>query len=253
MVAMKPPVFRDVLYQQLQVQGMTQAKLSRISGVSQSSLSRYLSGKSNPSRDAVNALDSALSADGVLVASWREEITEDLPPFLRDAGNLERQARRIDLISPVAVPGLLWCSPYAEMIYRAGRKVKDEDIERLARIRSERLHSLSAEIVAVFPMTALTCAPEPVRAEQAEHLLALPGRVTVHLLPEGSVLWGAPGPFGVYRLVDGREVVLSDRLEGAEAYGESMLPRARELVRDALSLALPPLISTENLRGLACA
>nr|WP_275040991.1 Scr1 family TA system antitoxin-like transcriptional regulator [Nocardiopsis valliformis] len=250
---MKPPVFREALRRQLQVQGMTQAKLSRISGISQSSLSRYLSGKSNPTRDAVNALDVALSADQELIASWREEITEDLPPFLRDAGNLERQARRIDLISPVAVPGLLWSVPYAEMVYRAGRKVKEEGIERLARMRSERLQALNAEIVAVFPITALTWAPERLRVEQAEHLLALPDRVAVHLLPEGSVLWGTPGPFGVYRLIDGREVVLSDRLEGNEAYGESTLPRARELVRDALSLALPPMVSTEKLRGLACA
>lgn len=99
----------------------------------------------------MNALDSALSSDGALLDSWREEITEELPPFLRDAGNLERQARRIDLVSPVTVPGLLWCVPYAEMVYRAGRKVQEEDIERLARMRSERLESLSSEIVTVFP------------------------------------------------------------------------------------------------------
>lgn len=250
---MKPPMFRDLLSQELQVQGMTQSKLSRISEISQSSLSRYLSGNLHPSRDAINVLDVALSAGGKLIESWKEEIIADLPPFLRDADNLERQAQRIDLIPPVTVPGLLWSVPYAEMVYRAGRKVREEDIERLARMRSERLRSLSAEIVAVFPVTALSRASESIRIEQAEHLLTMPERVKIHLLPEESVLWGTPGPFGVYRLVDGREVVLSDRLEGNDAYGESLLPRARELVRDALSLALPPTISTKNLRELACA
>lgn len=88
-------------------------------------------------------------------------------------------------------------------------------------------------------MTGLLRAPERVRVEQAKHLLALPERVTVHLLPEESVLWGNSGPFGVYRLVDGREVVLSDRLERNGAYGESVLPRERELVRGALSLHCP--------------
>ncbi|XKK39885.1 helix-turn-helix transcriptional regulator [Nocardiopsis sp. ARC36] len=248
MIPVKPPHFPDVLRRHLQISGMTQAALSSHSRVSQASLSRYLSGKTNPTRGAVDALDQALEANGAVLAAWKEEVRDDLPPFLRDGNHLEGAATRIDLVSTVVVPGLLWCPAYAELIYRAGRKVKD--IERLARIRSERLSQLSADVCAVFPTMALTGVPTAVRADQIDHLLSLPEHVRIHLLPEGTLLLGIPGPFALFRLRDGREVAMSDHLDGDAVYGDAILPRVRELVRDAYALALPPMASTEKLRGL---
>ncbi|MFV2198061.1 Scr1 family TA system antitoxin-like transcriptional regulator [Nocardiopsis sp. LOL_012] len=133
------------------------------------------------------------------------------PPFLRDVDTLEREATRIDLVSPHAVPGLLWCRSYAELVYEAGRKVRD--VVGLAQLRSERLGHLSSKVSAVFPLSALTGAPQQVRAEHAEHLLGLPDRVSVHLLPEGTLLFGVPGPFSLFRMADGREMASSDHLE----------------------------------------
>lgn len=196
----------------------------------------------------MEALDTALEAGGSLLSTWKDSVKDDLPPFLRDIDTLEREATGIDLISPVTVPGLLWCQSYAELVYRAGRKVTD--VPRLAQLRSQRLSQLRAHVYAVFPMTALSGVSDPVRTQQVEHLLSLPERVTVHLLPEGTMLLGIPSPMMVFRLGSSREVVVSDLLEGNQVYSDAVLPRARELVRDALSVSLPPMISMEKLRGL---
>ncbi|QKW31949.1 helix-turn-helix transcriptional regulator [Nocardiopsis flavescens] len=227
---------------------MTQKSLSARSRVSQASLSRYLSGKTRPSRPAVDALDAALGTNGLLLEAWKSSVNEELPPFLRDVDYLEREAMRIDLVSPVVVPGLLWSPSYAETVYRAGRKVMD--VERLARMRSNKLGQISATVSAVFPVTALTCVPEPLRTEQVEHLLNLPERVAIHLLPEETLLMGIPGPMMLFRLNDGQEIAASDHLEANAVYGDGVLPRVRELLRDAYALALPSLISRELLMGM---
>ncbi len=245
---MVSPLFREVLATHLTLSGMTQKSLSARSRVSQASLSRYLSGKTRPSRPAVDALDAALGTDGLLLEAWKSSVNEELPPFLRDVDYLEREATRIDLVSPVVVPGLLWSPGYAEAVYRAGRKVVD--VERLARMRSNKLGQISAAVAAVFPVTALTCVPEPVRTEQVEHLLNLPERVAVHLLPEGTLLMGIPGPMMLFRLHDGQEIVAADQLEGNQVYNDALLGRARELLRDALSVSLPPMISMQRLREM---
>jgi hypothetical protein len=182
------------------------------------------------------------------LVAWENSVTDDLPPFLRDGNHLEGAAVRIDLVSLVSVPGLLWCPAYGELVYRAGRRVQDP--VRLAQVRSERLGQLAAEVSAVFPVTALTWAPETVRIDQVNHLLALPDRVRIHLIPEGTLFLGVPGPFSLFRLGGGKEVALSDHLEGDAVYGDGALPRVRELLRDAYALALPPMASIEQLRRL---
>ncbi|MDT0328140.1 Scr1 family TA system antitoxin-like transcriptional regulator [Nocardiopsis sp. DSM 44743] len=245
---MVSPLFREVLATHLTLSGMTQKSLSARSRVSQASLSRYLSGKTRPSRPAVDALDTALGTDGLLLEAWKSSVNEELPPFLRDVDYLEREAVRIDLVSPVVVPGLLWSPSYAEAVYRAGRKVVD--VERLARMRSNKLGQISATVSVVFPVTALTCVAEPIRTEQVQHLLNLPERVAVHLLPEGTLLMGIPGPMMLFRMRDGREIAASDHLEANAVYGDGVLPRIRELLRDAYALALPSSISRERLMGV---
>lgn len=249
MIAVKPSRFRHVLRQSLEISGMTQAGLASRAKVSESSLSRYLSGDTNPQRKAVEALGKALGMKDELLAAWEDGVRDDLPAFLRNGNVLEGAAVRIDLVSPMTVPGLLWCPAYAEAVYRAGRKVTDA--ESLARIRSQRLGEISAEVSAVFPVTALTWVPEAVRVQQVEHLLSLPDRVSVHLLPEGTLLLGIPGPFSVFQLPDGREVTSSDHLEDDEFYTDAVLPRVRRLLRDVYALALPHMTSIEKLRGLS--
>ncbi|MGW8529451.1 Scr1 family TA system antitoxin-like transcriptional regulator [Nocardiopsis sp. NPDC055824] len=240
--------FPEALARHLQLSGMTQRALATRSKVSPASLSRYLSGKTNPSRSAVDALDTALDAQGALLEAWRSSVSEELPAFLRDVDALERNASRIDLVSPGTVPGLLWSPRYAEAVYRAGRKVRD--VKGLAQLRSERLPQLDTSVHAVFPATALLGVPEALRREQVSHLLALPDSVTLHVLPERTVLLGIPGPFALYRLRDGREVATSDHLEADAIYGDSVLPRVRELLRDALAVALPPAMGHEELRRI---
>lgn len=246
---MKPPGFRHALRQSLEISGLTQAALASRAAISQSSLSRYLSGETHPGRKAVDAMDAALGLQGSLLAQWKDHVREDLPAFLRSGHALEGAAARIDLVSPMTVPGLLWCPAYAALVYRAGRKV--QDVESLARVRSQRLGEITADVSAVFPMVALTWVPEAVRIAQVQHLLSLPERVTLHLLPEGTLLLGFPGPFSLFQLPDGREVTLSDHLEDDEVHADTVLPRVRRLLRDVYALALPHMTSIEKLRGLS--
>jgi hypothetical protein len=65
----------------------------------------------------------------------------------------------------------------------------------------------------------------------------------------GAFLIGRP--FALFRLRDGREVATSDHLEADAIYGDAVLPRVRDLLRDVLALALPHMASIEKLRGLS--
>ncbi|GAB2500379.1 MULTISPECIES: helix-turn-helix domain-containing protein [Nocardiopsis] len=241
------------LRKSLDLSGLTQSALSRRTGISQASLSRYLNGHVMPSRDVVVALGEALGVGEDVVTAWENHINGgELPHFLRDIGRLEEMAARVDLIGPVAVPGLLWCLEYARLVFRSGQPLLSEDhVERLARLRSARLEQLTAHVSAVFPMTALTGVPDDVGRAQAQHLLDLPERVSLHLVPEGSILLGVTSPLMMFRLVDGRQVATSDHVDGNAIYSDSVLPRISELVRNALALSLPHMATRDVLEGLA--
>lgn len=118
----------------------------------------------------------------------------------------------------------------------------------MAKHRAQRLGQLHAEVSAVFPLAALTGLPRTVADAQVEHLLSLPDRVTVHLLPESSLLLGIPGPFMLFTLPPNRQVVTSDHLEGSVVHPGASVGRAAEILRDALALALPPSLSTGALK-----
>jgi hypothetical protein len=144
----------------------------------------------------------------------------------------------------VLVSGILQSPLYAREVFREGQPLAGPDEwDRLAHMRSERFSQLpDLHVTAVFPVFGLTCFPDEVRREQAAHLLNLidTGRVTVLLVPEGSLLVGIISPLLMFRLKDGTTVASSDNATGNVIHEPTEgFERLAELVKRALTVALP--------------
>lgn len=228
--------------------GLTQRQLAARAGTSSASVSRWEAGVSAPKRDNVQLLDHATGAHGALLKAWSDDHEgKGLPAYMRDLGKLEENARMIELVSPLLIPGLLQAPSYARLIFDESLMGEaGADLERLVKLRCERYEKLrkttDPKIVAVFPETALTLAPEAVRSEQARHLLSLvgTGRVKVHLVPSGSLLLGVTSMLLLFHMHDDETAVSSDHVDGNVIYEDSSgYPRLQGLVKQALGAALP--------------
>jgi transcriptional regulator with XRE-family HTH domain len=237
--------FPQQLRKSLDLSGLTQAALSRRTGVSQASLSRYLAGRVAPAREVVAILDEALGNTGSVVAAWEgDKRGSTLPAWIRDVAAREEASTHVEWISPVLVSGILQSPLYAREVFREGQPLASpDDWDRLARMRSERFKQLpDLHVTAVFPVFGLTYFPDEIRREQAAHLLDLidTGRVTVLLVPEGSLLVGITSPLLMFRLKDGTTVASSDHATGNVIHEPTEgFDRLAELVKRALTVALP--------------
>ncbi|WP_174547466.1 Scr1 family TA system antitoxin-like transcriptional regulator [Nocardiopsis dassonvillei] len=238
--------------------GLTQTQLARVSGLHLSSVNRWERGGSLPKRENAEHLDRVLNADGSLLARFdeaRDGFT--LPPWSRDLVSIENEARTVDVVAPVLVPGYLQSPRFAELLFRAARPWDtDDEVRRLVRLRCERLHQLSElRVTAVFPVTALTASavPQDVRREQAAVLREWTdtGRVTLHLVPAGTVLLVPTAPVMVFRVANGEVAVACDYASGSVVPETSAHPRLLAAVTTALASALPATESLELLEGLA--
>src|SRR5690606_26545680 len=109
-------------------------------------------------------------------------------------------------------------------------------------------------VTAVFPVQALTAVPEQVRRAQSAHLAALvgAGRVSIHLVPEGTVLVGITSPILMVRLADGGRAGSSDHISGNVLLDDQVdWARLDELSKRAFGLALPADQSLTLLGDLA--
>ncbi|APC35233.1 MULTISPECIES: helix-turn-helix transcriptional regulator [Nocardiopsis] len=239
--------------------GYTLRKLATHAKVSSSTLSRWENDHYVPARDDVAKLDKALEMRGALVRKWEGFTAPSaLLPWMQDAGMLEEAASLIEYVSPVLVPGLLQSPGYAEIVFREGQPLSSAtDIRRLVALRCSRHEVLRVRndpgVSAVFPVYALECVTDAVRTEQAQHLLSLidGGRVSVHLVPEGSALIGITSPMLMVRLRGGGKAASADHLTGNVVYGETDdFERLSELVKRAFALALPAQQSRKVLEEL---
>lgn len=222
--------------------------------MSLSSLNRWERGGSLPKRENAERLDRLLNADGRLLARFNE--AKDgftLPPWARDLSTIEAEARTVDVVAPVLVPGYLQSESYAREVFRASRPwAPDADVDRLVRLRCQRLEQLpELRMTAVFPVSALDAFSAQVRTEQVETLRgwAGSGRVSVHLVPKGPVLVVPVAPVMVFRFASGELAVSSDHATGTVLADASMHPRLTSMVSTALASALPAALSLEALEG----
>ncbi len=250
--------FGAILAHERNQAGHTLRKLASLVNCSASTLSRWENGHVTPMRDDVERVDEALDVNGRLVSAWEFATSGGLPPWMHDMGRLEEAAETIELISPHVVPGLLQSSRYLRLVMREGlHPGSPEEIERLVTLRSARYQYLVSkndpDVVAVFPVTALTCVPDDVRKEQVAHLLSVSRRekVMVHLVPEGSILVGVTSMLLMFHLRDGGKAASADHVRGNVFYQETTgYDRLHGLVKRALGSALPTAQSREVLEKL---
>ncbi|MFW5419707.1 helix-turn-helix transcriptional regulator [Nocardiopsis sp. CNT-189] len=240
------------------VAGLTLRNLAEELGVTASTISRWEREETTPKRDDVEKLDAVLGAQGKLLRLWTSQTSgSTLPPWMQDTARLMAEAVTIEYFSPVLVPGMLQCPEYAEMVFRHGQPLEPvEEVQRLAMARSSRYeqlrHGRDPQISAVFPMSALTCVPEGPRKAQAAHLCGIvdTSRVTVCLVPEGTLLVGITSPLLMVRLADGGRAAASDHIVGNVLLDEESTDWARldQLAKQAFAVALPS-HQSRNLLG----
>ncbi|MES0835740.1 Scr1 family TA system antitoxin-like transcriptional regulator [Nocardiopsis tropica] len=247
--------FQEDLIKFRELAGLTQRQLADRSQTSHSSVNRWERGTGTPKRDNVALLDSALGAQGVLLAAWRRT-TEGtgLPDWARDLESIERTARHLTAITPAMVPGLLQCPAVARAVFRAGLPgASPGDLARLVALRTERLKELpDMDVTAVFPAAAVAGLPADLRQAQAVYLLewAATGRVSLHLVPQGATLLVPASPLMLFRLGTGDLAVVSDHADGNVIHEDTSHDRLSGEVTAALAASLPVGLSLDELRKM---
>lgn len=231
---------------------LSQTQMARFAGVSLSSYNRWELGKSLPRRERAEKIDKILKADGLLLSRLQEaEDGHTIPPWLRDIVRVESEARTVDIVSLVTVPGYLQSESYARSLFRASRPLATEaEIQRLVQLRCGRLEQLAElRVTAVFPASAITATPADIRTDQAGRLMfwAASGRVAIHLVPEGSLLSVPAAPIQVYTLPNGERVIYGDWAAGTVLAEATQHARLSEMVAAASRAALPTVESLKLL------
>ncbi|MFC9086661.1 helix-turn-helix domain-containing protein [Nocardiopsis dassonvillei] len=252
---MAEPPFPDVLTKLRELNGLSQKQLAHRVHTSVASASRWTNGHALPQLPMAEKLDDALGAGGKLLAAWRQATAgTTLPEWARSLANIDAEARTVQVVSPVIVPGYLQSPSYATAVFRSGLPfASDEEITKLTKLRVERFDQLPGlRVTAVFPVTALTGVDEAIRREQAARLLDLigSGRVVVHLVPEGSMLMEPTTPMMAFRLHSGELVITSDNPDGNVIHASHSHERLHALITGTLALALPARHSLDALREL---
>jgi transcriptional regulator with XRE-family HTH domain len=253
---MSEPPFRELLTKYRELKGLSQEQVASHLGCSSASVSRWANGHSLPQRETAEKLDKFLNADKKLFAAWRLGRTGTVTPeWARSLSAIEQAAQTLQCVSPVLVPGYLQCAEYAHWVFRLGwPQASDKEIEYLTHVRTRRLGELPGlRITSVFPVTALTGSPEKVRQAQAQHLLTVIRKrdVSVHVVPEGSILAAVTSPLLVFRLRSGETVISSDHVDGNVIYENSEgYDRLASLITGALAASLPAEHSRQVLEGL---
>lgn len=247
--------FQDTLIKLRELSGLTQRQLANRSGTSHSSVNRWELGRGLPKRDNVGQLDDALMANGALVSAWR--LTTEgtgLPEWARDLESIERAAINLSIVAPALVPGYLQCPELARRVFRTAQPlVTPEELDRLVSLRTNRLRELSTlEVVAVFPVSAVTSLPADIAPTQAAYLVEWvnSGRVAVHLVPEGSTLFGPASPLMLFRLRSGELAAVSDHADGNVIHEDPTHDRLVAQATSALAASLPVSHSLEALRNM---
>jgi transcriptional regulator with XRE-family HTH domain len=252
---MPPNSFSEALGRYREMAGLTQAQLAVRSKTAHSSVNRWEKGGSLPKRDNAERLDAALDAKGQLLAAWRRSTTgTGLPEWARDIDAIERGARNLAIAAPTLVPGILQCEEYARTNFRAGHPLAaPEELDKLVALRCDRLAELvDLTVTAIFPALAVTSMPENIRRAQAAHLLHWvdTGRVTVHLVPEGTVLLVPTAPLMLFTLRSGDLAVVSDHAGGNVTLDSDTHIRMTTSYTTALAASLPVALSLDILRNL---
>ncbi|WP_306368066.1 Scr1 family TA system antitoxin-like transcriptional regulator [Nocardiopsis sp. CC223A] len=252
---MTPGIFAEALTAAREAAGLTQTQLARSANLSLSSLNRWENSGSLPKRENAETLDRILGCDGTLLARHQEAKDGfSIPLWARSLSRIEPEARAAEVATPGMVAGYLQCPSLASLLFRTARPwMTEEEIAKLTALRCQRLHQLpKLKVTAVFPLFVLDALSQDIRAEQVSTLLEWvdTGRVTVHLVPRGSILLAPGSATTVYRFASGEVAVAGDWSGGTVLAERADQPALLGAVSSALAAALPARESREVLEGL---
>ncbi|MFC4562496.1 helix-turn-helix domain-containing protein [Nocardiopsis mangrovi] len=211
--------FGEALRAQIELSGMNQTQLANACGWSRSQISALVTGARLPKGDAVEALDEALGAQGVLMRKWVEERRRATQPdWMRRIANVEDKATEIRISQPTILPAVLQPPTYASALYRIGKPSMSEDeISSAVSRRMERGHALlrpGGPLITAVLSESVVRAANDIDPDSLSHLLELPQSVCVQLLPDGVYLGAAVGAFRLISFADRLPVVFLEHAMG---------------------------------------
>jgi transcriptional regulator with XRE-family HTH domain len=191
--------------------GRRQKELAAMLGWSVSKISMVERGQRTADEAFARAADTALEADGGLLARWRETVEHSSrwPVWLARLAEIEREAATLRLWQPLIVPGMLQTPEYAQAIFRGKPATTPKEVEQNVAARMERQRVLQRDngptVWVILDEVVLNrpIGSEAVMAEQMAHLVALDEhpRINVRVLPRDS--WLTTGLQGAFVLADG--------------------------------------------------
>lgn len=238
-----------------------QGDLGIESKTSKASVNRWERGSGLPKRDNVELLGATLEKYGVenatkkLLMAHRQTIDgTGLPEWARNLKSIEPGARHLMVVTPAMVPGYLQCPELARLLFKnAQRLATDDELDQLVSLRTNRLMELpELQVVAVFPASAVRALPGELPAVQAAYLIEWvnSGRVSVHLVPEETLLLGPTSPVMLFRMQGGELAVVTDHADGNVTLEDHTHERLEAQATNALAASLPLSHSLEALRTM---
>ncbi|MFC4565697.1 helix-turn-helix domain-containing protein [Nocardiopsis mangrovi] len=211
--------FGDALKAQIELSGTNQSQLARKCGYSSSQISALVKGVRLPKRGAVEALDGALGAQGMLIRRWADaKRREAQPEWMRRIADVEDQAAEIRISQPTILPVVLQSEEYARGILRMGRplssgqEIEGEVERRIARAKY-LLRDEGPKITAMVPEHVIRAAPE-IAPDALRHLLGLTESLLVQVIPAGVHLGASMGAFRLISFEDRLPIVFVEHAVG---------------------------------------
>ncbi|MEU8319772.1 helix-turn-helix transcriptional regulator [Nonomuraea sp. NPDC048881] len=196
------------------VAGRRQKELAAMLGWSVSKISMVERGERPADEEFARAADTALEADGGLLARWRETVEHAgrWPIWLAQLVEIEQRADMLRAWEPLIVPGILQTEQYARAIFRGRPRTTPDLVEQSVAARMDRQRILEREngptLWAVLDEGVLVrpIGSEAVMNEQLTHLAAMDDhpRVHIHVLPHNA--WLTTGLQGAFMLASGPEM-----------------------------------------------
>jgi transcriptional regulator with XRE-family HTH domain len=250
--------------------GLTLRELQERSGVHNSTLSRIEAGSHLPSGDTLTAVLAALDIEGDererFLGLRREpdgpgRIAAGAPTIgapLTQLVDLESTARRITVVSPLVIPGLLQTEDVARAILAGEPDVETRVALRMGRQRILTRSEQPVELLALIDPEALTyplCGPRAM-ASQLLHLIAMAERptVTIRLISRDRVGFSPhlAGAFDLLEFPTASAVVHSEGYAHSGTLWESdVVDRYRAAAQTVEEEAMSPARTTELIAEIA--
>lgn len=232
--------------------GLTQSQLGNQLAMSYGAISGIERGVRGTKPEYLARIDRVLSTEGALYGMW--QATNDghgMASWSRDAADLEKGARAIQICQTLLVPGLFQTEGYMRSIIGSGQTVDTrEEIEEGVQARLQRQEIIAGEspplVQAVLDETVLrrpVGGPATMREQLAKLVeLSQRPRIAIQVVPVSTGYYpGLDGVFHLYTLHDRREALYTEtKVSSLVLEDPQDVDMYKRAWGEARGLALPP-------------